>query len=112
MSMRTDKHIAEELQAAQQAYHSAATNGKDGSQYAAEMKTLRAELASYITDGAEACPDCGNLPHGIRQQAGVNRLVITYYEVGCLTCKDHRAQGQTREEAVENWNEGKYLPAK
>jgi hypothetical protein len=74
--------------------------------------TLRAELSRWITKGAKACPDCGGAPHGIRQEGVLNTRKVIYYEIGCLTDANHRAQGFTRKQAVEDWNSGNYIPAK
>ena len=98
--------IISELQKLTQAHHEGVP-GLDE-----EIKALRAELVAAITEGAEPCPDCGNLPHGMIQNAVLNKQVIALYEVGCLTCRDHRAQGLTREVAVTHWNNGEYLPPK
>lgn len=62
------------------------------------VKDARAELVAAITKGANPCPDCGSPPHGILHPKSV--------EVGCLNCRDHRAQGPTRASAVAAWNEG------
>jgi hypothetical protein len=70
------------------------------------------DKSARLSEGAKKCKDCGNAPHGMEQQGALGGRVITYYEVGCLVCRDHRAQGQTREEAVKNWNAGEFLPPK
>lgn len=108
---RNDEVILRELQAAVQARHEAvAVQPAPVVEKMAEgIKALQAELSAYITQGAEACPVCGNLPHGIRQDATLRREKITLYEVGCLTDANRRAQGMSRSEAVERWNNGQFI---
>lgn len=75
---------------------------------------LRKELSGVLSEGANPCPDCGNPPIGLRHVhvvAATNRRVFTF-EVGCVSCKDHRAQGSSIAESVAEWNAGKYLPPK
>jgi hypothetical protein len=74
-----------------------------------KAKALRAEMSALISEGAEACPHCGQLPHGMEHPSG--------FEVGCLSCKpfqhtdgtmrEHRVKGALLpRHAVEAWNEG------
>lgn len=63
-----------------------------------KVKSLIARLAEGLAAGADACPDCGEKPIGMKRRTGC-------YEVGCLPCTN-RAQGEAAEEAVENWNAG------
>lgn len=76
---------------------------------AAQVKDLKQELNDWIIEGAKPCADCGNLPIGLIQSANTGKMVFEYYEVGCANCRDHRAQAQTREEAVDAWNQGKFI---
>jgi len=61
-----------------------------------ELIALRSELQSLLTSGAYDCVVCGNRPIGIHHPR--------VYEIGCSHCKDKRAFGSTRSEAVNNWN--------
>jgi len=99
---RTDETIIAELQDAVKAHH-------EGTNMDAHIKALRGELQAVLTEGAQPCPNCGNMPHGIRQSAVANKLPIFIYEVGCLVCANRRAQALTREGAVENWNNEIYI---
>jgi hypothetical protein len=95
------------LKAAQAEYHKKA-NDLTSPQIAAEVEkfnTMRAGISAEITDGAKNCPDCGNVPHGIFHDGTPNP-----FEIGCLLCRDHRVRGALPEDAVEDWNAGKYLP--
>lgn len=78
------------------------------------VKALQAELAASISDGADACPDCGAHPHGMLQSKPEGGL---QFEVGCMSCgwfrlpgetvaRDHGAQGGMPRHAVEAWNAG------
>jgi hypothetical protein len=100
---RTDDVILSELEQAVAAHHEGAP-GMDGT-----IKALREELAGVITEGANPCPNCGNMPHGIKQNAAVKNMPISIYEIGCLVCRDRRSQSVTREGAVENWNNEIYI---
>jgi len=95
------------LKAAQAEYHNKA-NELTSPQIAAEVarfNKLRAEISQEITAGAKNCPDCGNPPHGIFHDGTPNP-----FEIGCVHCRDHRVRGALPEDAVEDWNAGKYLP--
>lgn len=78
------------------------------------VKGLRAALSAAITEGADACPDCGVAPHGLEQPAGRGGVE---YEIGCLHCgafehtdgttREHRVRGgMFPRHAVEAWNVG------
>lgn len=71
----------------------------------AKFKELRSGIVSELTEGAKNCPDCGNPPHGIFHDGTPNP-----FEIGCLSCRDHRVRGTLPEDAVEDWNAGKYMP--
>lgn len=75
-----------------------------------KVKTLQAEMSARIANGAKACEVCENSAHGMEQQVAIKGHAATMYEVGCLTCPDRRAQGFTPEQAVGNWNDGKFIP--
>ncbi len=75
-----------------------------------QLKAQRAEASGQLTQGAKKCPDCGNMPHGLKQPRSVAGLPqFELVEIGCLVCRNHRAFGSTREEAVQSWNGKKYL---
>ena len=106
--MRNEYEITIELNEKKAAYNEVAANMTPAQQKATsdEIKALLAELAACIVDGANVCPTCSNMPHGIHQPR--------YYEIGCQTCaydrngeaRAIRAKGVFREEAVANWNAG------
>lgn len=69
------------------------------------VKKLQAELSSAITHGAEPCPQCNVVPHGIEQPSG-RRSGGVEYEIGCLTHTKLRVRGGLLpRHAVETWNE-------
>lgn len=106
--MRNEFEIITEINETKAAYHEMADTMPAVQQKAVaeKMKALYAELAACIVAGADVCPTCGNMPHGIHQPR--------YYEIGCQTCtydrngeaRAIRAKGALREEAVANWNAG------
>jgi hypothetical protein len=63
---------------------------------AAQIKGKMKELSDYLSNGAEPCPICGELPIGMQVKPGV-------YEVGPIGSQ-LRARGSSPEEAVEKWN--------
>lgn len=78
-----------------------------------EVKRLSNLLNAAITEGAEPCEDCAQPPLGLVQQIDVKGEALDYYEVGCAAaCSDKRAQGFTREQAVQKWNDEQYLKPK
>jgi hypothetical protein len=77
-----------------------------------KIKALGAELDAAICSGAEPCETCGGSPSSLVQQVALKGELVDYYEVGCIVCPDHRAQGFAPGQAVEKWNEMRYLPAK
>lgn len=87
-----------------------ATRAEIHEAYEATLKAKTA-LSDGICDGANPCPDCGSKPHGISHKTAVRKHIMPIYEVGCLQCRDHRAQGFTPALAVESWNTGDWLPA-
>lgn len=101
--MRTEKQIKADLLAAKAQWHEQSANADEATRasMSANIKALTEKLALHATEGANPCPVCGVRPHGIHQPR--------YWEIGCLT-DPVRARGETREEAVENWNAGQYLP--
>lgn len=66
------------------------------------VKECRKALSACITEGAEPCPDCKVLPHGMEQPKGDS----VEYEVGCLACGKSVRGGLLPKHAVEAWNEG------
>lgn len=83
--------------------------------YTDKVVALQKELSDVITAGANPCPDCGELPHGLEQPSGKGGIE---YEVGCVAgCPDlelpdgtriqHRVRGGLLpKHAVDAWNEG------
>lgn len=113
----TEQGIKSELEATLKQYRDGAQTLSASSlqELSAVITDLQAELGAFYSAGAKACPNCGNLPHGMERSAGV-------YEVGCLAClpqivkqgagsmrRSPAAQGKTPQEAVGNWNAGKRL---
>lgn len=92
--------IKKNIESARRAYLEIVHTGNAAEVKAASdaVKSAQAELASALADGAAPCPGCGSAPHGLFQPTGV--------EIGCLACRDHRAQGPSRASAVFAWNEG------
>ena len=112
--MRTLKQINDEISKLQAKYVSLREGKKPEDEWmpvSDQIKALKKELSSTISDGAEPCPDCGTLPHGmLLRPAVLSEKRPATYEVGCLVCRNHRAIGWTPELAVEAWNNGDYLP--
>lgn len=87
-----------------------------------EVKRLGDKLTGLITFGAEPCEgytppkgahvECGRHPLGLVQEVAIKGQPVPYFEVGCLSCPDKRAQGFTVAQAVEAWNAERYLPPK
>ena len=93
------------------------------------VKNAKKALSDFISFGANECPSCENLPHGMVVKETNDGKG---YEVGCLKCsplffdKDGKpadektpknekvrvsfsARGYTPEIAVKNWNNGLFL---
>lgn len=70
------------------------------------MKELRAMLSAAICGDAQPCPRCGGEPHGIMHEAELRRRVVELFEIGCLGCRHHAAEGVTLEIARNNWDVG------
>lgn len=103
--MRKEQEITQELGKLLDGYRKNANKmSRDAlGKHNQKVRALREELVLALTEGANACPDCEEAPHGLRQPMGV-------YEVGCASgCRDHRAFGRTVAEAVENFNDGKFI---
>lgn len=78
-----------------------------------EVKRLSNALNARLIAGAEPCEGCKQPPVGLVQQIEVKGEALDYYEIGCSTlCRDKRAQGFTREQAVKKWNDEHYLKPK
>lgn len=97
--MRSEQAIKSDLQAAKAKYDISRSDAD-----AKEIKALQQEMIEAITEGALPC-ECGNMPIGIAQQGAVSGMIFTYYEIGCSVCKDKKAKHQSRETAVNIWNE-------
>jgi hypothetical protein len=109
---RSAYQIEKEIKTIQEDYHKKvdSLNRKETEKITLKLKDLRQELSEVYSDGAKACPDCGNKPHGMKKGSGV-------YEVGCVVCDPYEedgnmvsfsARGESPEEAIEKWNEGKW----
>lgn len=107
MSIATIKKAIEDARAAY---------GKDSTWVKSQaVKTKQAELSAAITEGAQPCPLCKQVPHGIEQPAAGGKSVE--YEIGCLGCKPIKHTdgtmrrpavrgGLLAKHAVEAWNAG------
>lgn len=95
------------LKAEQEKYNEAAAtmSAEERSEATAKFKDLRSEIVDELREGANPCPDCGNLPHAIFHDGTPNP-----FELGCLTDANHRVRAALPEDAVAAWNEGDYLP--
>jgi hypothetical protein len=71
----------------------------------AKFKAMHAEINTLLTEGAKDCPDCGGKPFALFHDGAPNP-----FEIGCLACRDHRVRASLPEDAVEDWNNDKYLP--
>ena len=69
------------------------------------LKEAKAELSAAIAGDCK-CLTCGNPAQGMRQQVAVRNVPSHVFEVGCVHCKDHRAQGFTVEHARANFEAG------
>lgn len=64
--------------------------------FSKRVKELISLRSSFLSDGAEDCPRCGQAPIGMKKRPAD-------YRVGCTPCQIS-AKGETAEEAVEAWN--------
>lgn len=76
------------------------------------VEKAKRALSDGITAGAKPCPTCKAKIHGLVQMVPVRKKPTPIFEVGCTTCRDHRAQGFSPALAVEAWNAGpeEWLP--
>lgn len=104
----TEMELTAAIDAAQKQYHelSQIATAAELEKASNQIVSMKKMLAEFISTGAVVCPCCKQLPFGMKKTKGV-------YEVGCRTCKPVQteagqvlfaAQGETAEEAVENWN--------
>lgn len=70
-----------------------------------KMNDIRAQMVQTITEGAVPCPTCKNEPHGMMKRQSTDEHPALF-EIGCLKCRNTRARGWSREEAVAKWNAG------
>lgn len=75
-----------------------------------EITGKLADLSNVIAQGANPCPHCGVVPHGMR--ATPKSPDYFFFQVGCLNCRDCRAEGRTPAKAVEKWNAGVWCSPK
>jgi hypothetical protein len=114
--MRTESQIKADLDAALTLYRANAQtwNAAQIAESNKKVKALQAELSDFYSAGANPCPNCGLSVFGMDRG--------TVYEVGCTKCdpkpverdgktlrRSASAQGRTPQQAVENWNAGKWL---
>ena len=113
--MKIREHI-NALKNARAEYHkkAATLTAVEIAQEVEKFKKLNQKIVDLITEGAKPCPDCGNAPHGIFHDGTPNP-----FEIGCLSCPNHRIREALPEDAVEKWNaaqggaegeEGGYMP--
>lgn len=111
--MKTESDLRERLEKAVAEYESArnALPAPAVAEISSRIKCLKQELSDMLVSGANPCPDCGSLPHGMRHEGIALGIVVYVYEIGCLKCRDHRARGSSQEAAVAAWNQGKWVAA-
>jgi plasmid stabilization system protein ParE len=97
--------LTDAIETAQAAYHDIVDTGNRFEVAAASdaVKAARAALATELVEGAESCPQCDTIPHGMLQARPGDVVLI---EIGCLNCKHHRANGGSPEIAIDKWNAG------
>lgn len=99
------------------AYQAIANTGTAEEQrpFTERVRALHVEISATIAAGAEPCPSCGIVPHGMEQPTPNGSGIE--YEIGCRTCRafqhtdgtvrDHRVRGGLLpRHAVEAWNAG------
>jgi hypothetical protein len=113
----------------------ASTDIVEREKIATELREMQVQLQDSLSDGAKACPDgadhrvIGMLKRPAYYDGRLEMDVPAQYEVGCITCPpvlvereggtdlngkavkrwSHSARGATPEEAVKNWNAGKWV---
>jgi hypothetical protein len=99
--MSKEKDLLKALQDATAAYHEASETATQRKLAALNDNVIaaRAALNTFMSEGAKDCPVDGARPITMRRGNGT-------YETGCPACS-RRSNGDTREEAIENWNEDK-----
>lgn len=107
--MASIKELDDRLAAARKDY-AAAVNMKTQPELRAlekGIKQLMKDLAAVIV-GKDIlpCPRCARIPHGHEHEATLRQKTVAVYEIGCLVCRHHCAEGLTVEQARDNWNQG------
>jgi len=102
--MRKVPEIQQDLDQALASYRAVATTAAPAVllEQSRRVKTLQAELAAALSEGAEPCPACEVPPHGMLRSPPAGRAPAIY-EVGCTRC-GRAAQGLTPAGAVAAWN--------
>lgn len=105
--------MAREIEQVRAEYHEKVSSGditiREQEALSARIKQLMADMAAVVSKGAAPCSclvqrgdkaeKCGLAPIGMKRRAGL-------WEIGCPDCRDIRAQADSNEEAVGNWNDG------
>ena len=101
--------LERELTALREEYHeiSQTATAPDLAAKSDVIKAKMQEIGSVLVKGANPCGECGQVPIGVKRRPGV-------FEIGCPACTNPeslsvpadnlRSQGETVEEAADNWN--------
>ena len=76
----------------------------------ARISAAQHERAAAIAQGCSVCPTCKAPPIGMPQSVAINRRPVFGFEIGCATCKDHRAFGLDLQSAHRAWERGPNHP--
>lgn len=106
----------------------ASTDTVEREKLSTEIREMQVQLQDSLSEGANACPDgkdhrvIGMLKRPAYYDGRLEMDVPAQYEVGCIHCPpvlverdgvkkrwSHSARGATPEEAVKNWNSGKWV---
>lgn len=108
MDRNEERALEEQINEVVSKHHERKSSGEatvgELSGYRQELKDLRAKLQELRSEGADTCPECGVIPHVLRQPS--------YYELRCLSgsCLGKRqAKGRFLEDAIEAWNDEQYF---
>lgn len=117
------------------AAYRASTDTVEREKLSTELREIQVQLQDTLSEGANACPDgkdhrvIGMLKRVGYYDGRLEMDVPEQWEVGCITCPpvlverengtelngkkvrrwSHSARGTTPEEAVKNWNSGKWV---
>lgn len=103
--MAIEFHYASAIRAAQQAHHDAPEAERPALRVA--LQEVRAKQSAHLTEGAHPCPVCKEPPHGMInvRPSPLKGETLEVYTVGCLGCRDIRAEDLSRLGAISKWNE-------